>query len=30
MSRALTQFQTRNKLPATGEPDQFTLYRLFN
>jgi len=30
MSRALAQFQTRNKLPATGEPDQFTLFRLFN
>jgi peptidoglycan hydrolase-like protein with peptidoglycan-binding domain len=30
MSRALAQFQSRNKLPATGEPDQFTLFRLFN
>jgi hypothetical protein len=30
MSRALAQFQSRNRLPATGEPDQFTLFRLFN
>lgn len=30
MARALAQFQARNKLPPTGEPDQFTLFRLFN
>lgn len=29
MARALRRFQARNKLPATGEPDQFTLFKLF-
>ena len=29
MARALAQFQSRKKLPATGEPDQFTLFQLF-
>lgn len=30
MARALTQFQLKNKLPGTGEPDQFTLFKLLN
>jgi hypothetical protein len=30
LARALSQFQTKNKLPATGEPDQFTLFKLFD
>lgn len=29
LSRALKAFQGRNKLPQTGIPDQFTLFRLF-
>lgn len=30
LARALLQFQTKSSLPPTGEPDQVTLFRLFN
>jgi hypothetical protein len=30
MAGALKRFQASNRLPATGEPDQFTLFRLFS
>ncbi|MGG7607327.1 peptidoglycan-binding domain-containing protein [Massilia sp. BKSP1R2A-1] len=29
MARAVSRFQAGNQLPATGEPDQFTLFKLF-
>ena len=29
MARAVSRFQSSNQLPATGEPDQFTLFKLF-
>lgn len=30
MAQALGRFQASNKLPVTGEPDQFTLFKLFS
>jgi peptidoglycan hydrolase-like protein with peptidoglycan-binding domain len=30
MARAVSRFQASNKLPSTGEPDQFTLFKLFS
>lgn len=30
LSEAISRFQASNKLPATGGPDQFTLFKLFN